>query len=86
MFAARIAWRGWRPCGVDDLVAFVDNPVVFRLEKGVVRAEIESGGKIIRIAMSVNVFLATFRNAAETAHQWRGGRGEVVDFPAAEHG
>ena len=55
---------------MDDIVVFVEKPATFRIESGLVRAEIESSGTTIHLAMSIHTFLEIFARCAITAKEW----------------
>jgi hypothetical protein len=56
----------------------VEAPAEIRWDGGMVKFDLTSGDETIHYAMSANHFLASFRRAAEVAHEWRGGGAEIV--------
>jgi len=64
-------------------VYFVSVPIGAELEGGNVRVTARSGDREFVFELPANVFLATFAGFAVTAHQWRGGKAEVVELHAA---
>jgi hypothetical protein len=70
---------------MEQPVFYIEEPAEFRLEGGLVRAELRSGEQVIHLAGSVNTFLASFRRMAEVAAQWRGGAAEIIEFERATH-
>jgi hypothetical protein len=72
---------------VDDSVYFVTEPVELRLDGANVNAIVKSGHRTFEFECPINTFLASFANSAVIAHQWRGGRCEVVELEVvrAEH-